>query len=338
MAKMSGPRQRNGRFYSKQRRGRPAGRRNSSGLNKTEVRQTKQIAERMILSKAESKYFDCASIAALSNDGVNTSNIGQILVPSGTFGGSQNYRVMVKGYATTNIQKGDTSVEKYTYGSNVLIQEEMINLQMTRRDVDATTSSYTMEGKYATPSLSTLEMFITRVAEANPPNDEMLLRDKSPIKFRVIMASPRTSTSKNSNYTQEIDPCKDLFLTEKGVATGVDDTLSVYQMELLKTNGRKYKIGMDKTFTLNCPNSYVTSTGVQQIGNGVSNKMVKFKFDLGKEVFYKEVSNRLATAGSTNQFVLIHAWFPCLGNLDNSNLDMTDVRLSSKAISTFKDL
>ena len=58
MAKLSGPRMSTGRYYSKGKRGRkPAKKKQKGGLNKTERKQTTQIAKKVINSMAESKYF-----------------------------------------------------------------------------------------------------------------------------------------------------------------------------------------------------------------------------------------------------------------------------------------
>ena len=76
MAKLSGPRMKNGNYYSK--------RKNVVKKKKVYNKQDiKQIAKNVLYKSAESKYFGCLSMDNLTNDGTNTTNRGQLLYPSG---------------------------------------------------------------------------------------------------------------------------------------------------------------------------------------------------------------------------------------------------------------
>lgn len=311
------------------------------GLNKVEKKQTMQIAKKTVLSMAESKYFDCISMSTLNVDATDGSAAGRLTAPSGTFA-NPNYRVRVFGYSTTNIIVGDTLIDQYEYGiASAAANFPVLNLNMAKR-ATSSTDEQRMEGSYCMPSMSKLELSFRRASDnlSTRNEDEAIssFQNKSPIKVRVIVATPRTSSGKNAHYTQEFNPQDDLFVNEKGDRTGITDGLSIYEIEYFKTNGRKYKVSMDKTFTLNAPNAFSNEAPTQSLGNGVFEKKMVFNFDIGKKLYYKETANSLPTAGANNSFVLVHAWFPTLENVNNSQFSMPDLRIGGKCVSTFKDI
>lgn len=331
---MSGPRMKNGSYYSKRKS-------KKGGLNKLEQKQTREIAKKAIMKVADSKYFNCASIDALCNDGVDTTNVGQQLQRSGTFTDT-NYRVMVKGYCTTNTVVGDDITDKYNYGNNGTIPSTMENLDLARRYNSG--HNFRMDDQYCVPSLSTLALSITRHYSHPTIGTSATFEAQSPIRFRIIHAIPRTSNGMNQAYTEQSRPEDDLFVNETGSPIGITSKLSIYDIQFFKTNGRRYKIKMDKQFTLNSPNSFNSGDGsaglggFQQLGGSKFQEMLNFKFELGKKLFYLNDLDELPTTGATNEFILIHAWYPNLRNQDNSEFAMTPVLLGGKAISTFKDL
>lgn len=314
-------------------------RKSKKGLNKVEVKQTKAIANKVLMKAAESKYFNCLSIDNLTNDGANTTNRGQLLIPSGQVADT-NYRVMVKAYATTTVAKGGSPTDQFMYGLDTATQTEkpMLNLQLAQRTV-VDDHGNKMDGQYCMPAHASLALSITRHYSTIVDELGTSYMKQGPIRFRVINVVPRTSRGTNQASGQEHDPQTDLFVNELGNPIGVKSVLSIYDIAQYKVNGRRYKVKMDKTFTLNCPVNFDASAPSSlSIPGNKFDEHLRFKFELGKKLFYLNDTDTAPTAGATNEFILVHAWYPVIRNENLEAYDMGPILLGGKAVSTFKDI
>lgn len=324
-----------------------------TALTKEQKKETRSIARSTAKSLSDTMYFNALDMNSLNSTAGSETGAGKLLVPSGSFTVPNN-RIQVIGYATTNRVVGDSIIDQYSYGvgTSDIAPSPVVNLDMASRYTTVTSGGTTlphkwgMKGQYCYPSTAKLELCIrrqTNTATSQNPivvgglSDIRPYQANGPMKFRVVVCSMRTTNGMNTHYTQEADPGLDLFVDEVGEPTGIDNGLSVLEIELFKTNGRKYIVSLDKTFTLNAPNAYASGIPQQQIGNGIFEKKMTLNFDIGKKIYYEEASQTLPSAGAKNSFVFIHAWYPTLANDNNSYFDMQDVRIGGKAVSTFKD-
>ncbi|AJP36375.1 putative capsid protein [Avon-Heathcote Estuary associated circular virus 8] len=330
MPKYSGPRMPSGRYYSKRKAGRPKGSKNKpkakrGGLNKTEVKQTRAIAKRVINSNAESKYFDVRTIDQLSGSG----GVGIVPTPA-RLAYTQLY---VQGFAVGENTIGGTAL---TYGQTVI---EPIN--HGRIHPSGNSDNQNLEGQYAMPSLSITTFDIQRVIQTSDLTLD-LARNQTPFMVRVLRLVPRPQ----KGSSQGLDPANDAFVNESNQETGVADSgFEHYQLLFLKANSKKYQVKQDFRMVLNPPlsttevamqgNAGSTAYSVANISNNFHRQMT-FKHDIGKKLFYDNPQSRShPTDGFKNEFILFHI-IP-LGTANDGGILPTSVRIAAKAVSTFKD-
>lgn len=329
MPKYSGPRLPSGRYYSKRRAGRkPAAKSKPKrgGLNKTEVKQTKQIAKRVLNQNSESKYFDVRTISQLSGAG----QAGIIPTPARLL----YPQLYVVGFAAG---EADVNNSVLTYGQNTI---EAIHHGRIHPDGQA--QNQDIEGQYVRPSLSITTFDIQRIITGSDLSLETA-RNMCPFMVRVLRLCPKP----RKGSSQNLDPERDAFLDQNNQETGVaDSTFEHYELLLLKANTKKYTVKGDMRFMLNPPltttevgtgnASFPTSHDVGNISTNIHRQMT-FKHDIGKRLFYENPNVRSnPTDGFKNEYILFHIIPVGTGNL--GDIIPSTVRFCAKAVSTFKDV
>jgi len=321
-----GPKMRNGRYRSKRKLkivkklSKPRG-----GLNKTELKQTREIAKKVMNSTAESKYFDVRTIDQLSG----TNGAGIVPTPA-----RLTYtQLYVQGFAVGENTAGNGTL---SYGQNLIESIEHGRIQP-----EGNSDNQNLEGQYAMPSLSITTFDVQRIVNTSDITLE-LARQQVPFMVRVLRLVPRPQ----KGSAQDVDPQSDAFLTESNQETGVSSTdFQHYQLLMLKANSKKYQVKQDFRFVLSPP---LTTTEVSlqgnagstsyQVGNISTNqhRQMTFKHDIGKKLFYENPKTRSnPTDGFKNEYILFHI-IP-MGTENDSAILPTTVRLAAKAVSTFKD-
>lgn len=297
------------------------------GLNKTEVKQTKKIAERVLNTKTESKYFRCVDMADLNDNG-----FGQELYPART---SYN-QMYVLGYSTATGARLD-GVSTYKYGISGAAAKSIQALGMARTfGADETNDELVgnaLDGNYATPSMASTEWNIQRLFDQ--VSSESSSKDVAPYFVRIIRIVPRP---KKGSF-QDVDPETDAFLDEFSRETGVLATsFTNYELQMLKVNSKKYQVKADikcmmtpaVIFNESAPDYQAT------VAPGTHQKFLNFRHDIGKRLYYDNPEGTgYPTDGMKQEFILFHVCHIGLGNATGNQPN--GLRLGCKAVSTFKD-
>lgn len=299
------------------------------------TKEIKKEVKKQARQLGTSKYFNTQTLVDLCG---GSNQAGGKFFASGNFG-LRNWRIMVMGFCTTSNQYGPDLTNFYTYGVKYddSADQIMTNLFLARcEEQQDKTDVMSRNSQYVTPSLAKTTWLLNRVNKTTSTDAH---RDNAaPIKIRMIRAVPRTSSGQNLG-AEECDPNTDLFVDEVGQPIGVGGAagFSIYEMELYKTNKRKYKIVSDKTFVLNTPDTH--GTNYVTLGVSPHEKKLECTHNIGKKIFYKDADAVNPTAGAKNEFILFHAWYPSLKNISDSDHNMENqLRLGCKAVSTFKDI
>jgi len=282
----------------------------------------KTIAKSVVLSTAESKYFNTEGAQ------YNTE-----LTPFYT----QPTEVMTcLGFCTGSIN--DPTGTTYQYGEG-----SMKTLNMNRlygANASEPYNQFALDGLYCTPAFAQSRFFIERTAQ-DFSNAAVNPNRACPYYVRILRIQPRPVKTSNQDVTPELDA----FLDVQGLATGVSQTgFSKLDLVTLKPNTRKYKVIQDIKYLMNAP---LQSTLID-IGSGsnvvttqpeANMRTFNFTHDIGKKLFYDEPgpgSVVYPTTGFKNEFILFHFQAVC----DDSGIRVgaNEVRISANAVSTFKDV
>lgn len=348
MPKFSGPRLSSGRYYSKRRAGRKPGGKNKpkakrGGLNKTERKQTKAIAKKVVNQMAESKYFHVATIdrdlsaAAWKTAAGVTSEVG------------------VFGY-TTGINRNTNSnfplqqvIYKYgvsqVSGAEIDMRSLDMNKVFTDQNVTPQRASYSVEGSTVRPSYNECQWLLDRVQGNVTGNPDNALT----YKVRMIRVVPRAL----KGTFQQIDPKQDLFLDQFNEPFGIQTVNAAgaqvfghYECLMAKVNSRRYRCIADKIITIQ-PSNLATIMGTFTVPE-VNDPLRQFKttHKLGKEFYYSEPNepagadiNQYPDTGFQNEFILFHVIA-----VGNPTVDVNDrftpglLNISARPVSTFKDV
>lgn len=316
--------------------------RKQTGLNKTEVKQVSTLAKKVVNKMAETKYFNVSSFKhskSLYYARANVKNIG------------------VRGYATCenkNSQGTRIAYGRDTASGNV---EYLDELNMNRCFSKNSNSDYfqaqKIDGVYATPSFQQSTFILERdvgytVAEASEYNS----LKNAPYYLRIVRVAPRASKFS----TVDVDPQNDLFVDEFGQATGINiPGFSTHQLMTLKLNSRKYKVISDKSSIMVPPmvmNNVATGQSdtdplsetngnIQQYNAKGCFRTMSFRHDIGKKLFFEQgdEAETNSTSGQQNEFILFHTCHIGLNTHASPNsYDATDLLISTKSVSTFKDI
>lgn len=290
----------------------------SSGLNKTEKKQTKAIVKNAMKKEHTLKYFD--------SDDTNTAAAPAVSTIPGTL-----RQVSVLAYSsTTNVNDAGT-VQRYG-------QQNVIPLELAKPFREDETNTVLREnapnGNTVQPKIAKASFSIERVFNsipiipggAPPVNPPEQSANNLPITFRVIKVEFKTAVG-----TQEVlDPNTDLFMDYRtNVPTGIDQPeFDRLQCKYAKINTKKYTKLMDTTFTVNQNNiitpQFHSAGGVSfalppafYSKSGPAMKYLTIPFQLSQrkngKLYYEDPNGAVPlntfTSGGKRQLLLIHSWF-----------------------------
>ena len=323
-------------------RGKAVRRQTKRGLNKTEVKQVTSLANKVVKKIAETKYFNVSGFKegkALYHARTNHKAIG------------------VRGYATCE-NKNSQGV-RIPYGRNIATGaiEYLDELNMNRCFASTSSSDFfksqKIEGVYASPSFAQSTFILERdvgytIGQASEYNS----LNNAPYFVRITRVSPRASKFS----TIEINPEGDLFVDEFGRATGVATSdFNVHQLMTYKLNSRKYKVIEDKSFLMAPPmimNNLATGQSdtdpltetngnVAQYNLNNCLRTLSYRHNIGKKLFFARGGENEdnSTSGQQNEFILFHTCHVGVNSQAAPNsYDATDMLISTKSVSTFKDV
>lgn len=319
------------------------------GLNKTETKQVKSIANKVVNSKTESKYFN-------TNAAVN----GEVCNAAWKIS-TQYSDVAVWAYSTGYNRQNNPGNENETmkYGVSTVDGSEisMTNLKLNKVFLnddgpDEFLRAFTIVGQTIRPSYAECKWFLNLVGQnTDSDNNKGLM-----YRVRVIRVKPRAI----KGSFQDIDPQNDLFLNQYdqqfGIATietgGTESVFTREQFHLAKVNNRRYVVKEDKFFTIAPANTYhsagdgqgTSSLAVGTISPGCMTRLTKHK--IGKELFYPKAatdvsddSSSYPEVGFSPEYIMYHAI--ALGDngvASSSRGTPLGLTISCRPVSTFKDL
>jgi hypothetical protein len=303
-----------------------------AGLNKTEIKQVKAEAKKVVNKMTETKYFDCKSIQnsmSLHRARSNVNGIG------------------VRGFATCEDKNAQgTRIQYGRNESNAVQYLTELNMNKAFALSDASgVAANAVVGHYCNPSLALSEFILERdYIQTSGNGSDYTTLNVAPYFVRVLRLVPRPS--KLSTVT--IDPENDAFVNELGTATGIaDSAFGPQELMLYKPNSRKYRVISDTKFEMVPP--FVTTEVDTGVGTDalVTNlaksgfmKKLTMKHNIGKKLYFESGGNANvnSTAGQVNEFILFHTTQLGVNSqsslLSNSALNML---IAGKFVSTFKD-
>lgn len=311
------------------------------GLNKTEKKQTKKIAEAVVKKEHALKYFDSnSSDNAVHPEHSTVANKKEISVIAFSSG--------------TEFDEDGTAIK---YGP-----QDYIPLYLSRPFKDTNTdnalSAQALSSQYAIPKRATCSFSIERVAyavahaqggTANPtPNMARSL----PISYRIVKVG-----FKNVAGTQTVlDLNRDLFISSTGQPTGIDeDDFDRLDCRYSPINTKKYTKLMDMRGTINQNNIITPSDFAGQLTdivtqkNGSSMKHMTIPYMLSGrkngKLFYDDANaagTKTFTSGGRREITLMHFWYEnghtLLGGDGQPQApDENDLQIKFKATSAFVD-
>lgn len=283
----------------------------------------KTIAKSVVLSTAESKYFNTEGAQ------YNTELTPHYIKPTDV--------MTCLGFATGSINDPETETT-FQYGNGSM---KTLNLnRLYGANAAEPYNQFALDGMYCNPSFAQSRFLIERTAQ-DFSNAAVEPNRACPYYVRVLRLQPRPMKTTNQSVTPEIDA----FLDVQGLPTGVSQLgFSKLDLVTLKPNSRKYKVIQDIKYLMNAP---VQSTLID-IGSGsnvvttqpeANIRTFNFTHDIGKKLFYKEPgpgSVVYPTTGFKNEFILFH--FQAMGDDAGIRVAANEVRISVNAVSTFKDI
>lgn len=334
-----------GRKFTK---GRPKQSKKKGGLNKTETSQVKSIANKLVNSKIEPKYFN-------TNAAVNAEVCNAAWKIS-----TQYSDVAVWGYSTGYNRQNNPGNENETmkYGVSTVDGSEisMTNLKLNKVFMqddgpDEFLRAFTIVGQTIRPSYAECKWFFNFVGQ-NTDSDHT-----KGLMYRMRVIRVRPAAIKGS--FQDVDPQNDLFLDQYNQAFGIASTVTGSteskftreQFHLAKVNNRKYSVKEDKFFTIAPAQSYNSvddgaSSSALQVGTispGCMTRLTKHK--IGKELFYPRAATDTTsdaysypTSGFLPEYILYH----CIALGDNGTASSArstplGMTITCRPVSTFKD-
>lgn len=315
----------------------------SGGLNKKEVKQTKQIVKKTVNQMAESKYFECKDIMvtkALNRARTNVKGIG------------------VLGFATLEDRNSQGTRLPYGRDDNNAY-EYLTELNMNRtsdgtaNNNNAVRRANAVEGNYASPSFAQSTFILERdyIATTGLAANDYSTLAAAPYYVRILRLAPRAPKMS----TEDVNPMSDAFVNELGEPAGIDDNdFGPVQLMTYKSNSRKYKVISDKSFTMvppftvNNQSTGFTAAGTDPGNAGVSNltangcfKTIQMRHDIGNKLYFPvgSAGRHNSATGQKNEFILFHTCQIGINSADSlAGNDATNLLVSGKFVSTFKDI
>jgi len=292
--------------------------------------QVKTIVKSEIKANADSKYFRVATIDDLSG---GADGSGQDM-----FQARNNYPQMnVIGYSTGTGARLD-GLNTYKYGFQGTASKSIRALSLARLfgadEGNQTLVGNKLEGNTCQPSYSKTEWNIQRLFDQ--VSTENTGKDVAPYFVRILRLVPRV---KKGEY-QDIDPENDAFQDQFGRDIGVNNAnFNNYDLQLCRPNKRKYYVKQDIVYHMTPSVVFNESAPDYQahipVGNNI--KCHQMMHDIGSKLYYKDPEgNGYPDDGFKQEFILFHTCHVGIGN--TSSNEPNGLRLSCKAVSTFKDL
>lgn len=339
MAKLSGPRMRGGKYYSKGKvRGRPRKYvKSAASKRRSAPKMIKNIVKKQINSLAETKYFNSAPLSTLTR-----------MTPFASRSVATAVDVLAFAVGTgEQIGIGTTSTADYGFISgtgNVPVEPLNMCRAFGEANSDPAVRKNKIDGAYVSPSLCKTEWLI-EFPQVNTTSVLNNIEQANPMYMRMIRVVPR----QRKYQDVQINPKGDLFVDQFGEATGVN-TPSFNQLELqmYKINSRKYQVIQDyqqvlvptstfSTYAIGTSNTAVTN--LTRFGNRLRISCIH---NQPKKLFYTEMDTNgnvnngaQPQAGQSNELIFFH--FTSLGTGGNTTAS-NDIEVTCKTVSTFKDL
>lgn len=339
--KFSGPLQK-GKRSAKVPKKQPRG-----GLNKTEKKQTKKIAEAVVKKVNALKYFD-------SNSSDNAVHPEHSIV-------ANKKEISVIAFSSGTEFDEDSTALKYG-------PQDYVPLYLSRpfkdTNTDTALASQKVSSQYAIPKRATCSFSIERVAYqiadrfgGTAPTPDPLLARTLPISYRIVKIG-----FKNTAGTQTVlDLNRDLFISSSGQPTGIDeDDFDRLDCRYSPINTKKYTKLMDMRGTIN-QNNIITPTVTLDPGvawhnsdiitqkNGSSMKHITIPYMLSArkngKLFYDDANaagTKTFTSGGRREITLMHFWYEnghtLLGGEGQPQApDENDLQIKFKGTSAFVD-
>lgn len=310
-----------------------------SGLNKTEVKQTRIIAKKVVNQLIESKYFNTNPNIAREN-GVPAWRNGGVNSEVAVFGYTTGFRKSTNSSGTEgDVTYGVNSVD----GTVISMRSLDMNKVFTTSTSAAQRASYSVVGSSLRPAYNECQWLIDRAQGNVSANEDNGLN----YTIRMIRVCPRAL----KGSFQSIDPKNDLFLDQYNEPFGIStinnsgqNVFGEYEFHMAKVNTRRYSVKADKFMTIAPTNlSQVDSLFNVNVVNPAQRKF-KTSHNLGKELFYQspndtsDFRNTYPDTGFDNEYIMFHVI--ATGNPEtNTDNRITPglLHISARPVSTFKD-
>ena len=309
--KFAGPKMASGKFKSK------------GGLNKTEKKQTKKIAEAVVKKEHSLKSFN---VAIDDNANAPRVSVNPLALK----------QVSVIGYSSTLNTLADASVIKY--GPQNLIEMKLARPHQWHLETDVDYNSdlnpMSMNGQYVIPKVARTNFSVERVAYVvhngtgtgvNTPDP--LAGFSLPITCRMLKIQYKNVSGTNVIQNINVDLFVDQFLNPFGIDSPTSEAHGGFDRldcQYAKVNKKLYKVLEDKQFTIQQNNILTpnqgsggnTETEIFTQKSGMSNKDITMNYQLsarkGGKLFYeggKQQATNNPTSGVQRTLTLFHFFY-----------------------------
>ena len=317
----------------------------TGGLNKTEKKQTKKIAEAVVKKEHVMKYFDVDTTATANAPAVSQQ-------------ANALKQISVLGYSSTTNENNAGVTQNY--GSQALVP---LFLARPFKENNPTSELATnaLNGQFILPKMAKAHMSMERVHYTNSPTlgnlEDPDIAESLPVHYRIIKVEIKAEQG-----TQEVvNPNNDLFLDQHGLPTGIDQpNFDRLVIKYAPVNTKKYTKKSDIQGTIH-QNNIITPvrdastsnnlySDIVTQKNGTSEKYFTVPFQLSArkngKLFYQDPQQSSAvqtfTSGGKRQLVLMHFWFGCGHNLlGGTNQPKApsgnSIQIKHKAMASFVD-
>lgn len=315
---------------------------NPRGMNKTQKKQSKQIAESVVKKDHTLKYFESSS----------TDNA----VAPQVSAESNKQEISCIAFSSTDLFDNTGAAVKY--GPQDYVPLLLAN-PFKEGNTNPQLEAQAMNGQYILPKKAFATFSMERVAysvghaqggTANPtPNMARSL----PISYRII----KVGIKAQQGNAIVINPNIDLFIDSNGQPTGIDQNdFDRLDCRMSPINTKKYNKIMDKHGVINQNNIISPSDFAGQLTdivtqkNGSSMKIMTVPFKLSQrkngKLFYKDpqaAGTTTFTSGGQRELLFCHFWYDnghnLLGGTGQPKApDLNDIQIKYKCTSAFLDV
>ncbi|AXQ66614.1 MAG: putative capsid protein [Cressdnaviricota sp.] len=316
----------------------------TGGLNKTEKKQTKKIAEAVVKKDHVMKYFDVDTTftAAAPATSVQSNALKQI---------------SVLGYSSTTNE--NNAGQTQNYGSQALIPL-FLSRPFKENNPTSELATNALNGQYILPKMAKTHFSMERVRyNVQSSTNEAVdydMAESLPCHYRII----KVEIKAEQGTMEVVNPNNDLFIDQHGLPIGIDSpNFDRLVIKYAPINTKKYTKKSDIQGTIH-QNNIITPavaatagsdhTDIVTMKNGASEKYFTVPFQLSArkngKLFYQDPQQSSAvqtfTSGGKRQLVLMHFWFGnghnLLGASPQPNAPSgTTIQIKHKAMASFVD-